>query len=596
MAAEILDGRFELQALLGSGGMAAVYRAWDRQRQRPCAVKVLADVLARDPEVRRRFRHEAASARTLSHPRIVAIYDWGQDGLRQFIAMEYVGGGTLRERLQRDGRMSEAEALRIAAEVADALAYAHERQVVHRDIKPHNILLTDDGHVKVADFGIALTLDGTSLTRTGTVMGSAPYVSPEQVRGETAGPASDLYALGIVLYEMLAGRTPFSGEAPLAVAYKHLHERPRSLRGARVEVSPATAALVDRLLAKAPHKRFSRASELAAELHRLAGERAARSPNGSGTLTRGGTAQRAIDATPGQDRAGRTSSTAVGLSSAAAATAPLGRVGAVVETLGSCEAWADGSAATAGPEDKTRVLSAAQGPLARGQTASFPAMQARRHDVASGTAPLQFPGRPNRAAAAVRVTIVVMCVLFGLAFLAAAYRSAWTAAHVATPNLVGRTVADAGMTVEQLRLGVLVSGKRQDPNAPFGVVLAQDPAPGTDVAKGTIIDLTVSQGSGVIPDLGGQTVPSASGTLERVGLRLGRVSYAIDFQIAPGRIIYQFQPAGTRLEPNGGVDVIVSQGVPRLPFVFPQTGPDRGGHGPDRPMPKAPSEQEHRGG
>ena len=278
------------------------------------------------------------------------------------------------------------------------------------------------------------------------------------------------------------------------------------------------------------------------------------------------------------------------------ATAPLGRGGFVAQMLGSRKAPVDGSTAIARPEDKTRVLPAAQGPLGRGQTASFPAIPARPHDVGSGTAPLPFPGRANRTAASVRVTIIVMCVLFGLALLAAAYRAAWTAAHVATPNLVGRTVADAGMTVEQLRLGVLVSGERQDTTVPFGVVLAQDPAPGTDVAKGTIIELTVSQGSGVIPDLGGLMVPAASNMLERVGLRLGRVSYAINFQIASGRIIYQLQQAGTRLQPNAGVDVIVSQGFPRLPFLFPQTGPNRGGHGPDRPMPKAPSEHEHRGG
>ncbi|HKX18613.1 MAG TPA: protein kinase, partial [bacterium] len=268
-APDVLDGRYELQQPLGSGGMAAVYRAWDREAERPCAVKVLADVLARDEGFRRRFRHEAAAAGALTHARIVRVYGWGQDGLRQFIAMEYVGGGTLRERLLRDGPLPEADALTIAAEVADALAYAHGRRVVHRDIKPHNILLTEDGHVKVADFGIALTLDATSLTRTGTVMGSAPYLSPEQARGDAAGPASDQYALGVVLYEMLTGRPPFSGEAPVAVALKHINEMPRSVRHARPDVSPAAAALVERLLAKAPADRYPDAARLAAALHRL---------------------------------------------------------------------------------------------------------------------------------------------------------------------------------------------------------------------------------------------------------------------------------------------------------------------------------------
>jgi serine/threonine-protein kinase len=194
--------------------------------------------------------------------------------------------------------------------------------------------------------------------------------------------------------------------------------------------------------------------------------------------------------------------------------------------------------------------------------------------------------------AAARVTVAAVCVFFGLAFLGAAYRAAWTAAHAVTPNLVGRTVADAGKAVEALSLGVLVSGKQQDGKAPFGVVLAQNPPPGIHVAKGTVINVTVSEGSGIVPDLGGQTVPAASGMLERVGLRLGRVSYAVALQVEAGRIIYQFQPAGARLQPNGGVDVIVSQGLPRIPFVFPPLGPNRGGYG---PAPKEPAGHDHGG-
>jgi eukaryotic-like serine/threonine-protein kinase len=599
-AADVLDGRFELQALLGSGGMAAVYRAWDREGRRPCAVKVLADVLARDPEVRRRFRNEAGSAGGLAHPRIVTIYGFGQDGLRQFIAMEYIGGGTLRERLQRDGRMPEAEALRVAAEVADALAYAHARRVIHRDIKPHNILLTDDGHVKVADFGIALTLDGTSLTRTGTVMGSAPYVSPEQVRGETAGPASDLYALGVVLYEMLAGRAPFSGEAPLAVAYKHLHERPRSLRETGADVSLATAALVERLLAKSPQKRYPNAAALAAELHRLAGERAPR--HSTHTAARPGHPAPPVDGTP--RRAGRagTVDTTMRLdppSPTVDATAVLGEPPTVVGTRGSRDGRGGRDGTAARPADDTSQLPAAQAPVGRGQTASLAAIPVRGPGAPSGTARLRLPRPRDRTVVA--AVVAAVCVCFGLAVLVAAYRAAWTAAHVTTPNLVGRTVADAGRTVETLNLGVLVSDKRQDPKALYGVVLAQEPPPGVNVAKGTIINLTVSEGSGLVPDLGGQSVQSGSGMLERVGLRLGRVSYAVAIQIAAGRIIYQFQPAGTHLQPNSGVDVIVSQGFPRIPFLFPAPHPNRGPGGgldpgaPGPRLPKAPGRQEQRG-
>jgi len=544
LTADVLDGRFELQAPLGSGGMAAVYLSWDRQGGRACAVKVLADVLARDEEFRRRFRHEAASAGGLTHPRIVTVYGWGQDGLRQFIAMEYVGGGTLRERLQRARRLAEGEAVRLAAEAADALAYAHARHVVHRDIKPHNILLTEDGHVKVADFGIALTLDATSLTRTGTVMGSAPYLSPEQARGEAAGPASDQYALGIVLYEMLAGRPPFGGEAPVAVALKHLHEAVPDVRAVRPDVSPAAAAVVARLLAKAPADRYPDAAAAAAELHRLAASlprSAAPSHNGgtAGAPALSGDATRRLDA-----------------AAAIGAAAPAGT---------------DGLGATG-------VLA----PDASSQTRRAPLPGAAALPDRAGspdTAQIRLPGS-RRYAVAARAAVVAVCVAFGATVLGAAYHAAWTAAHVAVPSLVGHTVAYAGQTAQVLRLGVLVTAERQDPTAPVGMVLAQDPPAGTQAAKGTVINLTVSQGSGVVPDLTGETVTQATGILEGVGLRLGRVSYSPDDRVAAGRVIYQFQAAGTHLGPNGGVDVLVSQGAP----LFPLPGPP-GPPGPPAPEP-----------
>ena len=606
MTADVLDGRFELQAPLGSGGMAAVYRAWDREGRRQCAVKVLADVLARDEEFRRRFRHEAASAGALTHPHIVRVYGWGQDGLRQFIAMEYVGGGTLRERLQRDGRLPEADALRIAAEVADALAYAHGRHVVHRDIKPHNILLTDDGHVKVADFGIARTLDSTSLTRTGTVMGSAPYVSPEQVRGDAAGPGSDQYALGIVLYEMLTGRVPFSGEAPVSVALKHLHEAPRSLRETSPDVSPATASVVERLLAKTPQDRYPDAGALAAELRRLAGAappHAAEEAEATVPPVRSHATRRSVDATSRIGRPSPPVDATARLDSAAAsvdATTQLGsQAGSVEGTTRLDPRPAPVDATTrltqrTPPVDRTARLDAAAlaGAAARpgpaeavAHTSSLAAVPAPRAAAPSDTAELRLPGRRRPTVFAARVAVAAVCVAFGLTVLAAAYRAAWVAAHVTVPNLVGRTAAEAGQRVQTLRLGVLVSAKRQDPKAPFGVIVAQDPPPGAGVAKGTVINLTVSVGSGVVPNLAGQTVQQASAMLERVGLRLGQVNYSLDDRVAQGRIIYQFQPAGTQLEPNGAVDVLVSQGQPAFPFLSP--GP------PGHKEPKAP-EREHK--
>jgi len=518
--------RFAAAELLGSGGMAAVYRAWDREAERVCAVKVLGELLSRDEEFRRRFRREAASAAGLVHPHIVAVYGSGDAAGRYFITMEYVAGGTLHDLLRRRGPLPEADALRIAAEVADALAYAHDRGVVHRDIKPHNILLTPDGDVKVADFGIARTLDATYLTRTGTLMGSAHYISPEQARGDQAGPASDLYALGVVLYEMLAGRVPFDGEAPVAIALKHLHEAPPDIVRARPDVSPETAALVGRLLAKSPEDRHPSARDVAADLRRVLG--GLRRLDGSETR-------------PLADR-----------------TMPLHR-----------------------PADEPRRRTArlpagagSEGGAPRpGATAVLPA------PVAGARGMEARPRWPVWARAA--LTLVVLGFLAALA--AGIYRATWLAMHVPVPSLVGRTVGDAGRAVLPLELRVVVSARRQDPRAGVGVILAQDPPPGREVARGAVVRLTVSQGSGVVPDLHGLAVLQAARQLEAAGLRLGRVSYTYDDRTASGAVIYQFVGPGTRLAPNGAVDVLVSQGPPPFPlklttpWFVPNPRPDPGG-------------------
>lgn len=250
----------------------------------------------------------------------------------------------------------------------------------------------------------------------------------------------------------------------------------------------------------------------------------------------------------------------------------------------------------------TRGLPAVRPDAADRAEQTRPPAPPRPPDAISDTVPLRLPGR-RPAALAARAAVGAMCAALALTVLAAAYRAAWKAAHVATPNLVGRTVADAGETAQTLRLGLSVSGTRQDPKAAFGVVLAQDPPPGVDVAIGTVLDLTVSQGSGVVPDLGGQTIQQASGLLERVGLRLGQVSYAADDRVDAGRIVRQYQPAGTQLGPNAAVDVLVSQGLPPVrsptppsPLIVPSPliPPSPSGP-PGRDGPIGPVVHEHRG-
>jgi eukaryotic-like serine/threonine-protein kinase len=263
---EVLGGRYEVGRLLGRGGMAEVYLGTDRVLQRPVAVKVLGAWLGDDERFVRRFRHEALAAARLSHPHLVAVYDAGSEGERHYIVMEHVPGETLADAVRREGRLPAARATAVARDVARALAVAHAAGIVHRDVKPANVMLTPDGRTKLTDLGIARTLDGEDLTRTTSILGSPNYVSPEQARGERVDARSDIYSLGCVLYEMLTGRPPFEAESPVAVAYKHVHEEPPPPSSLEPTVPTGLDAVTLRAMAKDPAERFATGEDLAAAL------------------------------------------------------------------------------------------------------------------------------------------------------------------------------------------------------------------------------------------------------------------------------------------------------------------------------------------
>lgn len=264
-----LRNRYEVLEKVGEGGMAVVYKAKDALLGRVVALKVLRDQFATDADFVARFRLEAQAAGSLSHPNVVNIFDVGEDEGVHFIVMEYVEGENLKERIRR-GRLAVSEAVAIAREIAKALEAAHRQGLVHRDIKPHNILLTRDGTVKVTDFGIARAASAaTSLTATGTVIGSVHYFSPEQARGDAVDSASDLYSLGVVLYEMVTGELPFTGESPVAIALKHLQESTRPVRELNPEVPRELERIIRKATAKSKADRYQSAQELLADLRRL---------------------------------------------------------------------------------------------------------------------------------------------------------------------------------------------------------------------------------------------------------------------------------------------------------------------------------------
>src|SRR4051794_41165368 len=262
----LLNGRYRLDAQIGAGGMSTVYRAFDTVLERQVAIKLMHREIASDSDQLERFRREARAVAQLNHPHVVGVIDAGEDDQTPFIVFEYVEGETLKDRIRRHGRLPVTEAVAYAIEVARALGAAHERHIVHRDVKPQNVLIDEEGTAKVTDFGIARSLTEEGLTADGRVLGTTDYVSPEQALGHAVTGQSDLYSLGIVLYEMLTGDVPFHGENQVSVAMKHVREELPDVQLRRREVPSARAAVIARAPAKELDRRYSDDRQLIADL------------------------------------------------------------------------------------------------------------------------------------------------------------------------------------------------------------------------------------------------------------------------------------------------------------------------------------------
>jgi eukaryotic-like serine/threonine-protein kinase len=554
---QLVDNRYRLLRPLGSGGMADVFLAHDAILDRDVALKVMSTRYASDDEFVERFKREAQSAAALSHPNIVSIFDRGEseDGT-YYIAMEYLPGGTLKDRILKRGALPAHTAAAVALQMAEALRAAHDRDVIHRDIKPHNILITASGDVKVTDFGIARAASSSTMTRTGHILGTAHYISPEQAMGEPVGPSSDLYSLGVVLYEMLTGELPFDADTPLGIAMKHVNGHVVPPKDVNPSVPDGINAITLRLLAKNPEDRYPSDSELLEDLERVS---AGLDPAGATTemMTRAmpvGATTRMNSPRPPQ-RVGQNKKRRRG-------AAPLLLVLLALLILAPLS-WAgysllqDRQAEQNLPQIDVPTLVGKSLDEARSEVGEDFDLVVT--DSVDGEKPVdtilnQSPSGGGKAEKGSKISLTVV------------------GTQVASvPNVVGserseaeQKLRDAGFEVQ---VDEQVSSFDDD-----GSVMGQDPGSGARVEVGSGVTITVGTGpsSVEVPRLYGNTPAQAESILQQTGLKLGTRNQDYSNDVAEGGIFYQDPAAGQDVEPGTAVNVTVSLGPEqvKVPEVY----------------------------
>lgn len=565
MIQRILARRYELQELIGGGGMADVYKAQDKLLDRAVAVKILHQQYANDAEFVEKFRREATAAAKLAHPNIVNIYDVGEDGGSQYIVMEYVSGPTLKEVIQQKGCLEPIEAVRIAKEIASALESAHRNNLVHCDIKPHNILVMPDGHIKVTDFGIARAVSASTMTYSGSVMGSVHYFSPEQAKGTVITTKSDVYSLGVVLYEMLTGQLPFNGETSVSIALKHLQEEPVPIRQLNPSIPPVLEAIVQKAMSKDPADRPS-STELYADLNQA-----------KAMLADRGTSQEAVSNDPfatrmipritpemmAEQRSERPANKPIGSredyqpqyqpqeeksifksKSFIAVLVGILLMGFFVGSfLSFGKFW---SSAEINVPDVVGKSSVVAQQILEDKNLRVKIVEANDDSVPAGQVVSQYPEAGAKVKEQRLVTITV----------------SKGGQELTMPDLksMSRSNAEEKLKKMGLKLGAVFEENSKEP---AGTVINQDPRSGSKITKGQTVDITVSLGEKkkeiTVQNYIGLSVDSAKSNLEANGLSLGGISEEASTR-PKGTVIGQSPSAGSTTTEGGSVSLIISSG------------------------------------
>ena len=515
---DVIDERYRITAHLGSGGMAEVYRAIDLQLGRNVALKILHGRFAEDEQFVERFKREASSAAGLAHQHVVAVYDRGEWDGTSYIAMEYVAGRTLKQIITETdppSPLAPQRAVDLTVQILRAARFAHRRGIIHRDFKPQNVIVDDDDRAKVTDFGIARA-GASDMTQTGSILGTAQYLSPEQAQGHAVGARSDLYSIGIVLYELLTGKVPFEADSAVTIALKQVSEAPVPPSRLNPRVTPELEAVVLRALAKQPEDRFADADEFIA----------------------------ALDAAASRIPSARQ------IAAAEAAAAALPGAGAAAAIGGGVMA----------PPPPPPPAAPAQRPDAGPPTGVRPAgavSEQRREPVAGG--PIAAP--PSGARKRWPWLVLGGLLLLGLIV---ALVSVFTPKEVAVPNVVG-----ASISVAQQRLtsdGFEVETVRDTSDKPRNTVFGQDPGGGSTVPEGATITIRVSEGPAIVnvPDIVGDGRLQARKTLTAAGFKIAE-SRTFSDSVAINRVISQSPDGGSLSESGKAVKIEVSSGPERVP-------------------------------